>query len=296
MPGDCCGRAPFASIREVGSINRILQNLICEPPLRLLIKAALTNPVARRYAFEWAALFDALRYPPYALGLQTACKYACLAGAEGFTAIEFGVAGGNGLVELSKYAAKMSQRTGLKIKAAGFDSGAGLPQGTDYRDAPWLWNPGDFPSTVDKLRLVLPTETELVVGQIQNMLPRWLEKKPRLPVGFVSVDVDYYSSTASILKTLGNVDVRCLLPFVSFYFDDVFRYLTPRCTGEFAALDEFNRSHDRRQFDRDDWLSEDRPFGNRLWLKRMYSLCCFDHPALEGLQTRATARLDLVEK
>lgn len=296
MAGDCCRRALFVSIREVAAINRILQNLISEAPLRLLIKAALTNPVARRYAFEWAALFDALRYPAYALGLQTACKYARLASAAGFTAIEFGVAGGNGLMELSKYAAEMSQRTGLKIKVVGFDSGAGLPQGTDYRDAPWLWNPGDFPCNVNKLRLVLPTEIELVVGQIQKMLPHWFEERPRLPVGFVSVDVDYYSSTASILETLGNVDVRCLLPFVSFYFDDVLRYLTPRCTGESAALDEFNRSHDRRQFDRDDWLSEDRPFGNRLWLRRMYSLCCLDHPALEGLQTRETARLDLVEK
>ena len=179
MPGDCCGRGLFASIGEVANINRILQSLICEPPLRLLIKAALANPVARRYAFEWAALFDALRYPACAVGLQTACKYARLASAEGFTAIEFGVAGGNGPVELSKYAAKMSQRTGLKIKVVGFDSGAGLPRGTEYRDAPWLWNPGDFPCTVDKLRLLLPTDTELVFGQIQKMLPRWLEEKPR---------------------------------------------------------------------------------------------------------------------
>lgn len=286
----------FACNREVANINLLLRNVFREPPVRLLVRAALMNPVARRYAFEWAALFDALQYPFYAVGLQTACKYACLASAEGFTAIEFGVAGGNGLVKLSEYAARMSQRTGLKIKVVGFDSGRGLPRGTGYRDVPWLWNPGDFPCSVDKLRTMLPAETELVTGQIENTLPRWFEEKPRLPVGFVSMDVDYYSSTAMICETLGDLDVCCLLPFVSFYFDDVLRYAVPRCTGEFAAIDEFNRSHHCRQLDRDDWLSEDRPFGNKLWLKRMYSLCCFDHPAIQSHRTRETARLDLAAR
>jgi hypothetical protein len=74
------------------------------------------------------------------------------------------------------------------------------------------------------------------------------------------------------------------------------RYLTPGCTGEFAAVAEFNKSHTWRQFDRDDWLSEDRPFGERLWLKRMYSLCCFDHPAMDRHQEREAVVLDLIAK
>lgn len=274
----------------------MLHNLICEPPLRLVIKAALTNSLARRYAFEWAALFDAVRYPAYAVGLQTACRYAGLAGAEGFTAIEFGVAGGNGLVELSKYAATLSGATKLKIKVVGFDCGSGLPLSSDYRDAPWLWNPGDFPCDIDQLRRALPRETDLVVGRIEETLPRWLLDSAALPVGFVSVDVDLYSASAAICDALGSTDVCRLLPFVSFYFDDVLHYLTPRSTGEFAAIAEFNRAHVDRQFDRDDWLSEDRPFGERLWLKRMYSLCCFDHPATRGNKERQVARLDLVAK
>jgi hypothetical protein len=277
-------------------VNRTLHNFICEPPLRLLIKAALTNAIARRCAFEWAALFDAVRYPSYALGLQTACQYAHLAGKRGFTAIEFGVAGGNGLVELSRYAARLSQRTALKIKVVGFDAGSGLPTTLDRRDAPWLWNPGDFPSDINQLRLTLPREVELVVGRIQDTLPAWMEEKPELPIGFVSVDVDLYSSTVAICEAMGSAEVSCLLPFVSFYFDDALHYLVPRCTGELAAVSEFNSRHPERQFDRDDWLAEFRPFGERLWLKRMYSLCCFDHPAMKGHQGREAARLDLVEK
>jgi hypothetical protein len=261
-----------------------------------LIKAALTNNFARRYAFEWAALFDAVRYPAYAVGLQTACRYARSVGARGFTAIELGVAGGNGLLELSEYAARLSQGTELQIKVAGFDAGSGLPTSSDRRDAPWLWNDGDFPCNVERLRSSLPDCTELVLGRIQDTFPDWITKGPELPIGFVSVDVDLYSATAAICDAVGNAEVTRLLPFVSFYFDDVLRYLTPRCTGEFAAISEFNRGHADRQFDRDDWISEGRPFGDRLWLKRMYSLCCFDHPAMQNKQERYQARLDLVAR
>ena len=281
---------------RVVAINRVLRNFICEPPLRLVIKAALSNSIARRYAFEWAALFDAVRYPCYAVGLQTACKYAALAGAEGFAAIEFGVAGGNGLVELSRYAARLSEKTGLKIRVAGFDTGAGLPASGDRRDAPWLWNPGDFPCDIDRLRRVLPPQVELVVGRIEKTFPRWLEQGSALPVGFVSVDVDFYSGTAAICESLRAADVSQLLPFVSFYFDDLLRYLTPRDTGELAAILEFNKKSADRKFDRDDWLSEERPFGERLWLKRMYSLCCFDHPAMKGHERRELAHLDLIAR
>lgn len=277
-------------------MNRALRSFLYEPPLRLLIKAALTNDLARRRAFAWAALFDAVSYPSYAAGLQTACKYAGLAGAPAFTAIEFGVAGGNGLMELSKYAAILSQRTGLKINVVGFDAGSGLPMSPDRRDAPWLWNPGDFPSDIARLRRLLPAETELVVGRIQDTLPRWLNERLKSPIGFVSIDVDLYSGAAAVCESLGALEATRLLPFVSFYLDDALRFLTPRSTGELAAISEFNTTHADRQFDRDDWLSEDRPFPDRLWLKRMYSLCCFDHPAMLGHKKRETARLDLVRK
>ncbi|MGB9513419.1 MAG: hypothetical protein WBU20_17180, partial [Candidatus Acidiferrum sp.] len=273
--------------------NRVLRNLLFEPPVRLLVKIMLSNPLAFRYAFRWAALFDAVRYPAYALGLQTACRYARLAGARGFTALEFGVAGGNGLRELTVYAQKVSKRTGLEIHVVGFDTGMGLPLSSDYRDVPWLWQPGDFPCDVDLLRRSVPTTTELVIGLVEDTLPRWLSQPSRLPIGFVSVDVDYFSGSEAILNALGSAEASLLLPFVSFYFDDVLRFLTPRSTGEYAAIAEFNSSHRWRKFDRDDWLAEMRPFGERLWLRRMYSLCCFDHPAMRKQPRSNVARLDL---
>ena len=275
-------------------MRRFVQNLLFEPPIRLLVKGALSNSLARRWAFNWAALYDALRYPAYALGLQTACRYAQLARVTGFTAIEFGVAGGNGLRELSAYADKISRLSGLEIRVAGFDTGRGLPSNSDYRDAPWLWKSGDFPCDLERLRQSIPPSTELVLGRIEETFPRWLSGESHLPIGFVSVDVDYFSSSQAILRIVESHEVRSFLPFVSFYFDDMLQYLTPRVTGEFAAVTEFNLSSLRRKLDRDDWLSEARPFMERLWLKRMYSLCCFDHPALSYRNHDDVARLDLV--
>lgn len=278
-------------------MRRAMQNLLFEPPIRLLIKGLLSNKLARRWAFQWAALYDAVRYPAYALGLQTACRYAALAGERGFTAIEFGVAGGNGLRELSSYAEKISRENGLEIRVVGFDTGTGLPQSSDYRDAPWLWKSGDFPCDVEQLRRAIPPTTELVLGRVEETFPVWISSGSHLPIGFVSVDVDYFSSCEAILRIFGEADAHShsFLPLVSFYFDDMLRYLTPRFTGEFAAVTEFNQLGTRRKLDRDDWLSEDRPFGERLWLKRMYSLSVLDHPAMPVGQHSVAARLDLVQ-
>lgn len=46
-----------------------------------------------------------------------------MAGASGLTAIECGVAGGNGLCELSRYAKGLARASGLEIRVAGFDTG-----------------------------------------------------------------------------------------------------------------------------------------------------------------------------
>jgi hypothetical protein len=239
--------------------------------------------------FEWQVLFDSVRYPNYGLGLFLASRYAKLAGVEAFTAIEFGVAGGTGLVRLAKYARRVSDLTGVRIAVAGFDSGLGLPHTAGRRDAPWLWKPADFHGDADLLRRRLPRGVELVLGEIAETFPQWLRGCPT-PIGFIAADVDYYSSTKAVLDTLSGADVDRLLPLVSCYFDDILRHLVPRCVGEMSAISEFNCAHRDRQFDRDDWLAEVRPYGERLWLKRMYTLYCFDHPAMRAPFDRDAVR------
>src|SRR2546423_1541528 len=103
--------------------------------------------------FHLAAKFDALAYNPYGNGLVAACEIAKRFGLSAFSAIEFGVAGGNGLIRLCRYSRILSRHYQIDIRVFGFDSGSGLPEPCDYRDAPWLWISGDFPPSEVKSKL-----------------------------------------------------------------------------------------------------------------------------------------------
>ncbi len=264
--------------------------ILNEPPFRFLCRAILKAGVG---SWEQKALFDALPYSQYAAGLQIACRYADTFGVKKFTAIEFGVAGGNGLVSLASHAQQIKQRTGIEVHVVGFDSGVGLPAVEDWRDAPWLYGPGDYPGDPYALQRRLEGRAELVLGEIRCTFHEWLRGEGRAPIGFISIDVDYYSSTVGILDGLASCNAEALLPIASVYLDDILCFGVPRCTGELAAMEVFNRNNPTRQFDRADWMSEFRPYREALWLRRVFDLYCFDHPKMKCCASRQIHRLDL---
>ena len=60
------------------------------------------------------------------------------------TAIEFGVASGAGLLNMTEAARLIENETGVSFNVVGFDTGAGLPDIVGFRDHPEIWNSGDF--------------------------------------------------------------------------------------------------------------------------------------------------------
>jgi hypothetical protein len=68
----------------------------------------------------------------------------------------------------------------------------------DYRDHPELYQEGDFVMNRDALEKILPPNVKLVIGEVSETLPPFLESL-QAPLGFVSMDLDYYSSTKSVL-------------------------------------------------------------------------------------------------
>lgn len=267
----------------------IFRAFVNEPPMRFFYRAILK---ARLGTWNSRVLFDALPYFQYATGLQVAARYAATFGEKRITAIEFGVAGGNGLLALADHARHIQRTTGVSVDVVGFDTGVGLPPVDDWRDAPWVYNPGDYPGKVSALKQRLSGRATLVVGDVRETFPEWLRHSER-PVGFVSIDVDYYSSSIGILDALANCDASALLPIASVYLDDVLCFGVPRCAGELAAVAEFNRDNPSRQFDRADWVSEFRPYKEALWLKRLFDLYCLDHPKMKCHVSREIHRLDL---
>jgi hypothetical protein len=239
-----------------------------EPPLRIVARALLKLlPVS----VETRALWELSARPAYLVGVLEAARQAQREGVGEIAAIEFGVAGGEGLLALEAEAAAVEAATGVRIRVFGFDRGRhGLPEFIgDYRDHPDVWRPGDYPMDEEALRRRLSPRTELVLGNVRDTVPAFVERADVPPVGFVSVDVDLYSSSRDALRVLSHPAARTLA-HVPLYFDDVDFFFNHRFAGELLAIEEFNREHEGVKIDRWRGVRVDRPFPERPFLDKLY--------------------------
>ena len=76
--------------------------------------------------------------PNYAYGLWRASCEAQMLGFDQITAIEFGVASGNGLLALEHVAEVIKNQMNIAVNIYGFDTGEGMPEPIDFRDLPHL--------------------------------------------------------------------------------------------------------------------------------------------------------------
>ena len=195
--------------------------------------------------FELREQFDAFYKPQYAWGMVQAAKIAKTFGINRITAIEFGVAAGGGLLSLDKYSLEIMRDLGVQIDCYGFDSGKGLTKPVDFRDAPYIWKEGQFsPSDGDmynfnSLRSKL-LNSQLVIGDVKETVPEFSGKLTS-PIGFISFDLDLYTSTRDAFEIF-NGDHSKYLPRVPLYFDDVSGpdAFCNEFMGELLAIEEFN--------------------------------------------------------
>jgi hypothetical protein len=257
--------------------------------------------IAAHGSFRDKVRYDLIPRPMYAFGLLAAADVARFCGARRITAIEFGVAEGDGLLNLCGLAAAVTEETGVSIEIAGFDTGEGLPPLSDYRDHPEIWTGGDF-KIADRQRLLsgLTPNARMVWGDIAQTLPTFIRSLPAdAPVAFVSVDLDIYTSTMSALR-LFTAEAEKLLPAIVTYFDDtlggaarigsIFRN---RWAGQLLAIDEFNAANDKRKIDVMRTIKFRRPLDREQWLEQMYAIHVLDHPARN--RTNVRAPLTMVE-
>ncbi len=253
-----------------------LKRLAAEPPFRLLVRALLKHA---RLAPSTRSFWDLSDRPAYLLGMVFAARQAIREGERAFAAVEFGVAGGNGLVVLEREAAAVAREFGVAITVHGFDRGSGgLPDFIgDHRDHPDIWRPGDFPMDEAALRARLAPSTRLSLGDVAETVPRFLEDQTDPPIGFIAFDLDLYSSTSKALAILESPKSR-LLEHVALAFDDVDHARSHRFAGELLAIDEFNARSDRVKIDRWRGLAQNRPFPEAGYLQKMYM--AHDLPAI----------------
>ncbi|GAA1401803.1 hypothetical protein GCM10009639_44620 [Kitasatospora putterlickiae] len=232
--------------------------------------------------------FGLVERPHYAYGVRRATESAARLGHRGVTVVEFGVAGGNGLLALAEHARYYAAATGVAVRVVGFDSGAGLPAATDPRDLPYLFAPGYYTMDHDRLRARLGA-AELVIGDLDRTLPDYLDSHAEVlschPVGFVSLDLDYCSSTATALGLFRGPAHGHLLPRVTCYLDDLPG--TIERIGEAAAVADFNAAHDDRAIGRVLGLRAFTPF-DPPWADQIYVHHRLDHPDYGRLEVGAT--------
>jgi hypothetical protein len=245
---------------------------------------------ARQFSYDWLnrTLFPQIlaegkgRFrPQYTWGVLQGVNLAKVLGKKRVSVIEFGVAGGNGLVNLERVAEKVEAYYDVSINVYGFDTGVGLPKPQDYRDLPNIYTEGRHPMDVNALRQRL-RRAQLFIGLVEETVLAFVESKPA-PVAFVAIDLDFYSSTMHALQLL-DAQQDLLLPRIHYYLDDCMGLTFGDHNGERLAIGNFNASHDTRKISPIYGLKYflPAPFANQLWLEAFFMAHIFDHDQYAG--------------
>jgi hypothetical protein len=274
----------------------VLRKLLRRQIWRRILVERLSEPIHLNVISLWVALFGSLRMKifhdllvrqQHAFGLLKAADEAIAAGHKRVTVIEFGVANGAGLMNLCKLGERIGKHTGVAFDFVGFDNVSGMPPYRDYRDHPEMYQPQWFRMEhPEMLQASLPPNARLVLGDVTNTVPEFMAAHPQgSPIGFISIDVDYYWSAAEALRCLAAEPLH-YLPAVTMYFDDIGSPGHNPWCGELLAIEEFNTANTLRKITPVNFLRESRLFKNAVWIGQMRNCHVFDHPGrLHALKT-----------
>ena len=265
----------FRRLLQPGKLRKVFVERLTEP-VHLNVLSLLVSLAG---SYRAKVDFDLIVRQQYAFPILYAADCARKFGAKAITIIEFGVANGAGLLNMCRIAERTRRATGVEFKVFGFDSGVGMPAAVDYRDLPEVFQQADFPMNVEKLTDALPSMAKLIIGDIEQTVPKFLQEFDfNAPIAFIAVDVDYYSSAKKTLAILNYEDPRAYLPFVPVYLDDIGVDGSNPWTGELLAVSEFNAESRYRKIAPFTLLRSRRIFKNPQWIDRMFLAHIHDHP------------------
>ena len=216
--------------------------------------------------------------PHYAYIVYQAADLARRLGLDRISALEFGVAGGRGLLNLEMHAARVREITGVTVEVYGFDTGEGLPPPLDHRDLPYIWQAAHFRMDREALQAKLKT-ARLVLGNVADTVDGFAKEFSPAPIGAISFDLDYYSSTVDAFRIF-DVPADHRLPRIFCYFDDLHSSDLGHVgagVGVPLAIDEFNADKARRVLSPLTHL-EYSYAPARKWHSQIYSFADFTHP------------------
>jgi hypothetical protein len=219
----------------------------------------------------------AVERPHYGYCIFEAAKLAKLLNYGNIGVVEFGCAGGNGLVNAEMHIAEVARIFDIEIELYGFDSGSGLVEPKDYRDIPYYFQSGLYHMDRRVLEQRLK-KTRLVIGDVKDTCPTFFRDYAPAPIGCIFYDLDYYSSTKDAL-TLLDGGATHFLPRTFLYFDDIMGDAL-QCyndyTGERLAIAEFNQTHRSKKIASNHYLPLKYP--GSWWPHKIFVFHDFEHP------------------
>jgi hypothetical protein len=275
------GQMPARENKLTGGLRRLLRTLLSQDPIpaRYLLIRALDRRFGIVKAYRRKLDYGTIDRAHYGHCMLQSAMLARKLGHSRISCIEFGVAGGAGLVAMERHAEAVHAETGVEVVVFGFDTGKGMPPPRDYRDMPYLWQSGYFAMDVSKLRARLKS-AKLILGDVAQTLRGFAEQGDPPPIGFIAFDLDYYSSTVTALKIFES-NHQHLLPRVACYFDDMvgdIDWAYNEFTGELLAIKEFNAEHENIKIAP---VSGLRFSGRRIpqmWHEQIFVAHLFTHP------------------
>jgi len=251
-------------------------NILLHPaPIRAAIIGLIKSWSLGSYPYRLK--IGAVDRPHYGYIVYNAARLAKRLNIERISVLEFGVAGGSGLMNLEYHAREVEAIFPVKIDIYGFDTGKGLPKPVDYRDLPFHWREGFFRMDVPALQARL-ARAKLVLGNITDTAQRFFRDYDPAPIGAIIHDFDFYSSTAAALK-LFEEDEKYFLPRIFCYFDDTIGDETPLYndyTGQRLAINEFNQTHESQKLGLPYHLLGRR--NKESWYQQIFIYHDFQHP------------------
>lgn len=260
-------------------IERIIRGLM--EPSKLIRVLWRTIPIG---PFSLRMKFDVFMKTQYAFGVYHAARLAKALHIREISCIEFGVASGQGLLHMENAVKEVSHEVGIKIQLYGFDLLTGLPEIHGYKDLPYVWRTGFYKMDYEHIKEKVPS-AKLIIGDVKDTVKTFRDQHNPAPIGFISFDLDLYSSTTGALK-LFSTDCE-ILPRVICYFDDILdapeaTAMFNDWTGELLAIKEFNETHQAMKLAKINGLYEQR-YVRAAWPSAIYVLHSFEHPRYNDL-------------
>jgi hypothetical protein len=266
--------------------------MIEKAPLRSLIKRLIARLGIGSFEFRYR--IEALQRMQYAFIMYEAAKLAARLRQPRISVLEFGVAGGAGLLWMERYADEIERIFPVKLEIYGFDTSAGLPPPADYRDLPYHWQEGFF--AMDKAALESRLKrSKLVIGDVADTCATFIRDHNPAPIGAVAHDLDFYSSTVHGLKLFDESSAH-LMPRMFCYFDDTVGSdveLYSDFTGERLAIEEYNAARSDRKIAVPHYLRAMEGLGT--WRHQIWVCHLFHHPAYNRFVGEKNQQLPLVD-